>query len=834
MKVRAFCALLEDSDLLDPDFREQFSRRADACAAGDDAAPLAQWLVEKGWLTPWQAQQLLDGFSTFRLGRYVLLEALGQGGMGAVYKACHPAMGRTVAVKILSDARLSNPRAVARFQREMQAAARLDHPNIISAHDAGLIGDQHFLVMEYAEGQDLNAWQKHYGKIPVVWACEFIRQAAMGLQHAHEQGMVHRDIKPANLLVIWSDPDSLPVLKILDLGLARLIAEAQPDDNDSNFPQPPMEGTVTQDGAIVGTPDYLSPEQIEGRAVDVRSDLFSLGCTFFKILTGQIPFGGKSLMDKIHNRTSRSAPPAMALRSLLPEAPPEVEAIVKKLLERDPAKRYQTPQEVAAALAPYTLRALRAERRKKAARKPAADASSAAAAGSTTVAQVGGAGAPVGGVAGNSSASTVSATDFAAPNGASAGYSSISAVPVITPLPPAVWAASGASSGTQPTLGGSNDTPSSNGVRPVQPSSHAPPAVWPEGPPRLPEPGVDWRGMPQMSALEADAASGDDHSREFLRLLARQNGQVQDLPLDGFVPPPPFKAPSDPLEALSVRPSPVDMDPPPPLKAGPPPSSAPLVSPPPQPRWSRDGEKSPPLDVSDSFAPPPPGGLWAPPEPHRAVEANRAVEPGRAAEPGDKSVAPKANAVNGAAPTGSAPTAPAALPNQVVQPGRPVALPYPPPSSSSIRQHGAGGRGVPSPRSGLGNGAHHGAGHNGVQATTYASAIPQAASPNRGPYPPMGGMPLVPQGPLVAGSPAWGGVSAGPPSSSLSSVLPNPAFPFGEPGKGGGGTRYSRLREAAQRRRWWQRNGAAVAFLTAIAVLAIACCALMAFSQGPR
>ncbi len=332
-------------------------------------------LVIAGDLTSWQAEELLNGRTSFRLGKYTLLELIGAGGMGEVYKAEHAVMGRTVALKVLSRARLDNPTAVARFRREVKAAAKLDHPNIVTAHDAGQFGQDHFLVMEYVDGQDLNAYLLRQGPLPISWACEFIRQAALGLSHAHLRGLVHRDIKPANLLVRWPPEQPLPAVKILDLGLARFNRDLVDDrllgrsnttlgasKNGLPLERTTFEG-LTAEGHIVGTPDYLSPEQILGTGrVDPRSDLFALGCTLFKLLTGQLPFAGHDLAEKVQARIDPNAPPAISIRLLLPSAPPELDGVLSRMLMRDPNQRFQTGIEVATALAPFSLSAQLAAR----------------------------------------------------------------------------------------------------------------------------------------------------------------------------------------------------------------------------------------------------------------------------------------------------------------------------------------------------------------------------------------------------------------------------------------------------------------------------------------
>ncbi|MBI2479966.1 MAG: serine/threonine protein kinase [Planctomycetia bacterium] len=205
------------------------------------------------------------------LREYQLLERLGRGGMGTVYKALHTRLKRVVAVKVLPADRLNDPAAVARFQREMEAVGKLDHPNIVRATDAGEVDGIHFLVMEYVLGLDVSDLVRRAGPLPIAEACEIARQAAVGLQNAHEHGLVHRDIKPSNLMLTADGQ-----IKILDLGLARL--------HDS------QQGDLTSASQMMGTIDYMAPEQTSAsRDVDIRADIFSLGATLYKLLCGQAP-----------------------------------------------------------------------------------------------------------------------------------------------------------------------------------------------------------------------------------------------------------------------------------------------------------------------------------------------------------------------------------------------------------------------------------------------------------------------------------------------------------------------------------------------------------------
>ena len=315
---------------------EQLADARTATAQHQDSINLGAWLVKQGWLTRWQVQQLLAGRTNLYLGKYKLLEVLGRGGMGGVLKAEQTGLGRMVALKVMIKELVNDRNAILRFHREMRSAAALDHPNIISAIDADCVGDQHFLVMEYVDGKDLKAWLKEHGQLPIDWVCECIRQAALGLQHAHEQGMVHRDIKPANLLVSNEEGTGRPVVKILDLGLACLTSEIHGG------------GGITRTGQIIGSPDYIAPEQAQNaKTSDIRADIFSLGVSLFQLVTGQLPYDGDNLMEKLMSRVTKDP---IRLRSLRPDVSPELDRVVDKMVARLPEHRFQTPGEVATAL----------------------------------------------------------------------------------------------------------------------------------------------------------------------------------------------------------------------------------------------------------------------------------------------------------------------------------------------------------------------------------------------------------------------------------------------------------------------------------------------------
>ncbi|MCL4203134.1 MAG: SUMF1/EgtB/PvdO family nonheme iron enzyme [Pirellulaceae bacterium] len=278
------------------------------------------------------------------LGQYRLLSVLGQGGMGTVYKALHTRLEKIFAVKVLPLDKLQEEQAVARFDREMKAVAKAEHPNIVRATDAGVSDGRHFLVMEYVEGMDLARLLRHIGPLTPGDACELIRQAALGLQYAHSKGMVHRDLKPSNLMLARSE-DGPPQVKILDLGLALL---------DAPHSSEPRELTST--GQVMGTVDYMAPEQIQdSHHVDIRADIYSLGATLYKLLCGQTPFSGqrwdnpRRRMMALVTETPRSI---AQRRSDLPDGLPEV---VDRMMARNADERYPTPAEVAAALAPFCV-----------------------------------------------------------------------------------------------------------------------------------------------------------------------------------------------------------------------------------------------------------------------------------------------------------------------------------------------------------------------------------------------------------------------------------------------------------------------------------------------
>jgi serine/threonine-protein kinase len=333
-RMSAFLENLRAADVLKAGQLDEITRNP--LSQGDDPMPLARDLVQRGLLTSYQANQLVRGQGKeLVLGPYRLMERIGEGGMGQVFKTYHKPMNRIVALKVIRQDRLDNPDAVKRFHREVQSTGQLVHPNIVVAYDAGQVGNTHYLAMEFIEGADLLKQVKETGALAVGQACDIIRQAAMGLQHAHERGLVHRDIKPSNLMVAAGGQ-----VKILDLGLAR----AQNNDGSNN-------STLTRIGSIVGTPEFLAPEQAKNSSdVDIRADLYALGCTFYYLLAGQAPFRGDSPTDvMLKHHTDQAA----SLETFRGDVPAGVQAIVKKLMAKKPEDRFQTPGELIEALAPF-------------------------------------------------------------------------------------------------------------------------------------------------------------------------------------------------------------------------------------------------------------------------------------------------------------------------------------------------------------------------------------------------------------------------------------------------------------------------------------------------
>jgi serine/threonine protein kinase/WD40 repeat protein len=343
LSVHDVVQVLADQALLLPSQLAELKR----VSPRGNANALVQALIERGWLTAYQASRLLQGQAAqLRFGPYVILEPLGEGGMGHIFKGRHHGLDRLAAIKVLRHDLVTDAELVQRFLREIKLASQLPkHPHLVHALDAGTVAGTYYLAMEYIEGIDLDRLIEQGGPLPVPQACDYIRQAALGLQHAHEHGLVHRDIKPANLLVTprpGKTPTAGGTIKILDLGLARLHGKG------TQAGQTIL--TLTSDGTMtMGTADYMAPEQaLDLHRADIRADIYSLGCTLYYLLTGRPPFGGGPLAVKLM-RHQQAEPPDLKERR--PDVPDGLIPIVRRMLAKKPEDRYQTPAEVAAALA---------------------------------------------------------------------------------------------------------------------------------------------------------------------------------------------------------------------------------------------------------------------------------------------------------------------------------------------------------------------------------------------------------------------------------------------------------------------------------------------------
>lgn len=294
---------------------------------------LARQAIAAQHLTLWQGQQIVAGrASALKMGKYVVLDIIGKGGMGLVFLARDTRLRRLVAIKILSRERMSSARAVARFEREGKVGAQLQHDNLVRIYDEGEYRDLRYLVMEYIEGRNVSQILAEVGRLSPALAASIARQVALGLEHARLKGLIHRDVNPQNILVTEDG-----TAKLTDLGLA--IDLGDPDD------------VVTRDGATVGTFDYISPEQARHpRSVDTRSDLYSLGCTMYHMIAGRVPFREASLPQKLYAHQLHEPEP---LSEQVPEVPPGLEAIVRRLMAKSPDDRFPSPLALAEALAPF-------------------------------------------------------------------------------------------------------------------------------------------------------------------------------------------------------------------------------------------------------------------------------------------------------------------------------------------------------------------------------------------------------------------------------------------------------------------------------------------------
>jgi len=321
-----------------------------------DARSLAKLLIQRDWLTIYQANEILAGNADELVyGPYHVLDVLGKGGLSLVFRAKHFEYDWTVALKVLRPEALSDDYGRHQFLKEMEAMEAMDHPNIVQFCDVDQVGDTFYFAMEYVAGVDLGKHVSLSGPLPATEACEYIRQTALGLQHAHERNLVHRDIKPVNLLLTHvpvidaGKPQTRkakkPLIKLLDWGLA-----------DWRLPKGqfavPLTAAMPGMKGINGTIDYLSPEQArDASTVDIRGDIYSLGCTFYFLLMGQPPFPEGNLAKKLMLHQSAQPKP---IRDIRADVPDDALSILDRMLAKKPEDRFQTPAAVALALKTLT------------------------------------------------------------------------------------------------------------------------------------------------------------------------------------------------------------------------------------------------------------------------------------------------------------------------------------------------------------------------------------------------------------------------------------------------------------------------------------------------
>jgi serine/threonine protein kinase len=338
LRAEEFLKLVRKSGLVDPERLCAYLAKLGVAGALADQEPaeLAGLLVCGGILTNFQAEQFLLGkWRGFTFADYKVLERLGCGRMACVYLCEHKLLHRRVAVKVLPSASAEDPVLLQRFHHECEALARLDHPNVVQAYEVGQCEEVCYLAMEYVDGPSLQDITQKSGPMAVNRAAHYIRQAALGLQHAHEVGIVHRDVKPSDILV-----DRSGVVKLIDFGLVRFR------------PAGPAVPTGRHRGVVLGTPDYMAPEQaLDPSSVDIRADVYSLGATFYFCLAGHPPFPDSTEAQKLLWLQTRQPEPIRQLRPTVPEG---MAAVIERMLAKDAAQRPQTPQEVADALDPFT------------------------------------------------------------------------------------------------------------------------------------------------------------------------------------------------------------------------------------------------------------------------------------------------------------------------------------------------------------------------------------------------------------------------------------------------------------------------------------------------
>jgi serine/threonine protein kinase len=323
------------------DAKKMYARWLSEGKDSGDVGRFAQWMVANAYVTEYQAGQLARGHADhFFLDQYKVLDRIGKGRMAGVYKAVHP-LGQTVAIKVLPPSRARDARTLRRFQREARMAIKLNHPHVVRTYHLGESDGLHYLVMEYLEGEMLDEVLHRRGKLPPAEAVRLVHQTLTGLQHVHDQGFVHRDLKPGNLMLVpgrvAGQPDTTlqATVKILDIGLGRPLTD-------------PRYAGLTSAGTLLGTPDYMAPEQAsDPRAADIRADIYSLGCVFYHALTGRPPFPDTNVVTQMIRHATEPPRPMKELNAAVPDG---LQPIVTRMLAKDPAQRYAVPAQAAKAL----------------------------------------------------------------------------------------------------------------------------------------------------------------------------------------------------------------------------------------------------------------------------------------------------------------------------------------------------------------------------------------------------------------------------------------------------------------------------------------------------
>ena len=314
LSAAEFVAALVRSEVLPEGKCQELERRAIGRAGSENAIALARHLVYEGTLTEFQARRLLRGKKRLDFGRYLLVDHIGQGGRGRVFKARHRLMDRMVALKVILPDSAMSESVVSRFFREMKIVGLMEHPNVVRAIDADVHEGSPFIVMEYLEGDDLERVLSRKGPLPPEKVIAYMCQAARGLVHAHEKGVIHRDVKPTNLFLLKTG-----IVKILDLGCGELVGMAGQAGNVFD----------TDEGVVVGTTDFMSPEQVRDKPIDARTDLFSLGCTMYRLLTGEYAFPGDTREHRLVKRIRESHVP---IKDVRPDVSTRLAAVCDRLL----------------------------------------------------------------------------------------------------------------------------------------------------------------------------------------------------------------------------------------------------------------------------------------------------------------------------------------------------------------------------------------------------------------------------------------------------------------------------------------------------------------------